>query len=259
MEGWEKGLQYIEYGKEHDKVMIFLHGGGLSWWNYRDAAKTLQSEYHVILPILDGHAGSDKNFISIEQNALEIIEFIDKQLNGSVFLIGGLSLGGQILLEILSKRKDICRYAVVESALVKPSKLTYSLIKPTFGGCYGLVKRRWFAKLQFKYLRIKSELFEEYYKATCGIAKQSMIAFLQANALYAMHEDLKNSEAKILIFVGAKENYAMQFSAKKIQERLKRSQLKVLPNMYHGEFSINHGVEYAKTIIDFIDEDRNAF
>ncbi len=251
-------MQYIEYGKEHDKVMIFLHGGGLSWWNYRGVAKTLQSEYRVILPILDGHAGSDKNFTSIEQNALEIIEFIDKQLSGSVFLIGGLSLGGQILLEILSQRKDICRYAVVESALVKPSKLTYSLIKPTFGSCYGLVKRRWFAKLQFKYLRIKSELFEEYYKATCGIAKQSMIAFLQANALYAMHEDLKNSEAKILICVGSRENYAMRFSAKKIHERLKRSQLKLLPNMYHGEFSINHGVDYAKTIINFIDEDGNA-
>lgn len=55
-----------------------------------------------------------------------------------MLLIGGLSLGGQILLEILSQREDICRYALVESALVVPSKLTYSMIKPAFGSCYGL-------------------------------------------------------------------------------------------------------------------------
>lgn len=37
-------------------------------------------------------------------------------------MMGGLSLGGQILLEILSQRKDICKYAIVESVLVIPSK-----------------------------------------------------------------------------------------------------------------------------------------
>ena len=87
-----------EYGTEHKETIILLHGGGLSWWNYRDVADFLQDEYHVILPILDGHAGSDRSFTSIEENVSEIIEFIDKDLGGSVLLIGGLSLGGQILL-----------------------------------------------------------------------------------------------------------------------------------------------------------------
>ena len=43
-------------------------------------------------------------------------------MGGSVIMMGGLSLGGQILLEILSQRKDICKYAIVESVLVIPSK-----------------------------------------------------------------------------------------------------------------------------------------
>ena len=46
----------------------------------------------------------------------------------------------QRLLEILSQRKDICKYAIVESVLVIPSKFTYSMIKPAFGSCYGLIK-----------------------------------------------------------------------------------------------------------------------
>ena len=162
-------MNYIEYGKENSKVIILLHGGGLSWWNYKEVAKILQTDYHVILPILDGHAGSDKPFTTIEDNASEIIEFINSQLGGSVLMIGGLSLGGQILLEILSQCSGICKYAIVESALVIPSKFTYSMIKPAFGSCYGFIRYKWFSKLQFKSLRIKAELFEDYFRDTCGI------------------------------------------------------------------------------------------
>ena len=59
--------------------------------------------------------------------------------------LGGLSLRGQIALEILSQKKDACQYALLESALVVPSKFTYAMIKPAFGGCYGLIKHRWFS------------------------------------------------------------------------------------------------------------------
>lgn len=131
-----------------------MHGGGLSWWNYEAAAKSLQKDYHIILPILDGHAGSDDSFTTIEDNATKIIAFIDAHFAGSVLLIGGLSLGGQIVLEILSQRNDICKYAIIESAMVIPSKGMHAMIKPAFGSCYGLIQRKWFSKLQFKSLSL---------------------------------------------------------------------------------------------------------
>ena len=33
-------MMVIEYGKQNKKVVLLLHGG-LSWWNYRDAAEIL--------------------------------------------------------------------------------------------------------------------------------------------------------------------------------------------------------------------------
>lgn len=245
-------MQYKEFGKQNSDAIILLHGGGLSWWNYREAAELLQDEYHVILPILDGHAGCDCNFSSIENNANEIIAFIDNELGGAVLLMAGLSLGGQVLLEILSQRKDICQYVMIESALVIPSRLTYSLIKPAFGSAYGLIKRKWFSRLQFRSLHMKPELFDAYYRDTCGITKQNMIAFLQANAMYGMKESLKNSTAKIHIYVGEKENKVMRRSAGKIHEMLPGSSLHVLPNWRHGEFSINHADYYADELRNII-------
>lgn len=247
-----KDVKYIEYGDANKDAIILLHGGGFSWWNYREIAETLSSDYHIILPILDGHAESNDDFSTIEDNAARIISFIDEHLGGSVLLIGGLSLGGQILLEILSQRKNICRYALVESALVIPSKFTYSMIKPVFGSCYGLIKHKWFAKLQFRSYRIKQELFEDYFRDTCGISKQNMISFLQANSLYSVKESLKESCSKVSIFVGEKENNAMQKSASIIHNALPGSSLQVLPKMYHGEFSMNHANDYANTVRQMI-------
>ena len=75
-------LQYKEYGKENRDVIILLHGGGLSWWNYREVAERIQNEFRVIIPMLDGHAESDRDFTTIECNAAEVISFIDAELGG---------------------------------------------------------------------------------------------------------------------------------------------------------------------------------
>ena len=198
-------MKYQEYGFGQKGTIILLHGGGLSWWNYREAAALLQTDYHIILPILDGHAGSDRPFTTIEENASEIISFIDEHLGGSVLLIGGLSLGGQILLEMLSQRGDLCSYALIESAAVIPSKLTNILIAPAFGGSYGLIRNREFAKLQFHSLHIDPALFEDYYRDTCQITKEDMIAFMKANTSYALKDSLRGVSAEVHVFYGSRE------------------------------------------------------
>lgn len=41
--------------------------------------------------------------------------------------------------------------------------------------CYPLIKKMWFAKLQFKALHIKEELFENNYTDTVRITKENMV------------------------------------------------------------------------------------
>ena len=81
-----------------------------------------------------------------------------------------------------------------------------------------------------------------------------MIAFLQANSLYSLKESIKNCTAKVYIFVGGKENNAMRKSAQIICQTFPNSLMQVLPELYHGEFSINHGKEYADKIREIIAE-----
>ena len=241
-------MTVIEFGKQNRDTVFLLHGGGLSWWNYREVATLLEKDYHVMLPVLDGHADSDTTFTTIEDNAARLISYIDINFGGQVVILGGLSLGGQITLEILRQRPDICRYALIESALVKPSKLTAALIDPTFGMSYGLIKQRWFAKMQADYLGIPKELFEDYYRDTCAITKADMIAFLKANCTYKIKAGLAETTAKVKIVAGSREQNNILNSAKLIYQAIPGSQLEILPGLRHGDLSINHPERYVQML-----------
>lgn len=240
-------MRYREFGPNGGKAVVLLHGGGLSWWNHRAAAEALAGDCHVVLPILDGHGGSDRPFTSIEDNAREILSWMDERLGGRVALLGGLSLGAQVAVEMLHQRPDLCNAALVESAALIPDRLTHALVGPAFGSSYGFIRRRWFSKLQFRSLHMDPALFEDYYGDTCALEKRDMIAFLQASAAYAL-PDLSAVTARVAVYVGEKENGRMQQSARRLTAALPRATLHTLPGLYHGEFSLNHGTEYAQAI-----------
>ena len=241
-------MTVIEFGKQNKDTVLLLHGGGLSWWNYREAAKLLEKDYHVILPVLDGHADSNAPFTTIEDNAARLISYIDTHFGGQVTVLGGLSLGGQVALEMLNQRSDIFQFAQIESALVKSSKLTAALIGPTFGMSYGLIKQRWFAKMQADFLGIPKALFEDYYRDTCAITKADMIAFLKANCVYEMKPNLAETTAKVKIVAGGKEQKNVLDSAKLIYQTIPGSQLDILSGLRHGDLSINHPERYVQML-----------
>ena len=245
-------MNYREYGADNARTVLLLHGGGLSWWNYRGEAALLEGDFHVILPILDGHAGSDRDFTTLADNAAEIVDFIDARLGGRVDLIGGLSLGGQVLLEMLARRGDICRHALIESACVVPSRLSARMIAPALDCSYGLIKHEWFSRLQFRALGIGAALFDDYFRDSRAITKRNMAAFLRASSEYALSDGLRAAAARAHVFVGGREDPRMQVSARLIRDALPACELEVLPGWTHGAFSLNHAEAYAARVMEIL-------
>ena len=236
----------IEFGIKNEEVIILLHGGGLSWWNYTDEIELLKNQFHIILPALDGHSGSDADHTSIEDNAARIIKYIDEKFDGQVLMICGLSLGGQILLEILSQRKDICKFAIIESALALPMPVTHSLIELSIKLSYGLIQQKWFSKLQMRSLKIRSDLFDDYYRDTRAISSENYIRFMESNSAYRVKPSLSLCRTKSVIVVGSKERPIMKKSAKMIQNLIPNSELIIVKDYHHGDLSMNHADEYVK-------------
>lgn len=241
-------MNCIEYGKQNEKVILLLHGGGLGPWNFSQVAFLLKKDFHVIVPFLDGHKGSDAHFISIEKNAKEIIKYIDQVHNGCVYMIVGLSLGAQVALDILSSRRNICKKAVIESAFVKVGHSISEFVKWSVSLSYPLIKKRWFAKIQSHSLHIPDCYFEKYYQDSQSISKEDMIAFLQANLQYSLKKELCHCQAFVLVLVGGEERRCMLQSSQMIYEKIPNCKQIVLNGYRHGELCLANPEKYVECI-----------
>jgi len=226
---------FKQYGNPNKPVVVLLHGGGLSHWMWKPQIEAFQEKYHIITPILDGHGEENHTaFPSIAKSAMQVIAYINENFGGKVFAICGLSIGAQITVEILSKAKDITQKAVIESALVLPSKMMIALTKPMIDLSFFLVKKRGFAKLQAKQMYLPDSMFEDYFRDSTGMSKESMINMLLDNARYAVPENLGKTTADVLVMCGKEEYAMMRKSAEALHDTIKSSKLIMISDCGHG-------------------------
>jgi pimeloyl-ACP methyl ester carboxylesterase len=242
-------MRFKTFGDRNLPVIVMLHGGGLSWWSLTGIVELMKGAYHVVTPVIDGHGeDGDTGFMSIEDSAEKLIRHIDSEYEGEVHTICGLSLGAQIALEVLARRQNIAKYAVIESALVHPIKGVVALTVPTYKLFYGLVKQKWFSKMQAKTLFVPEDMFQQYYEDSLRISKESLINITISNGNYAVKDTLSHTNAKVLILVGEKELGLMKRSAETLHQAIPQSELVRLPEMGHGEISLIHAAEYVELL-----------
>ena len=245
-------MKFKEFGSKEKQTILLLHGGGLSWWSLQKLVEILINDFHVVTPIIDGHGEDGQNtFISIEDSAKKLIEYIDLNFDGKVFAIAGLSLGAQIVTEVLTQRTDITQYALIESALVLPIKGTAAMasLNKLF---FGLIKQKWYSKIQAKVLAVPEEWYELYYEDSVKISKQSLINITLSNGHYSLKTAIADTKAKVLIVVGEKEISIMRKSALKLHEAISGSELYIARNLKHGELSIVYTQDYIDIFKRFI-------
>lgn len=246
---------FIETDNKDKPTIILLHGGGLSWWSLKPIIELLKPNYHVITPVIDGHGeAGEETFVSIENSALKLIEYIDHQHKGKVFAIGGLSIGAQIVTEVLSLRANISEYAIIESALVYPIKGTTALTIPTYRLFYGLITKRWFSRLQAKTLCVPDTMFERYYADSLKITKESLINITISNGNYQLKNSISDTKARVLVIVGEKELRIMKKSSRRLHEVIADSELYIASNLGHGGISLLCPERYVVLITDFFQE-----
>ena len=114
-------MKFHEFGDKNLPSILLIHGGGSSWWNYLRQARILSHKYYVILPTLNGHGEEyQKDYISTEDSAQEILNYVRQNCGGKIFAVGGVSLGGQIAMELLSLDSDIAEKAIIDGSLCIP-------------------------------------------------------------------------------------------------------------------------------------------
>lgn len=230
-------------------TIILLHGEWISWWSFQEIIDFLKRDYHIVAPIIDGHgADGETTFLSIQESAQKIIQYIDQNLQGNVFAICGVSLGAQIVIEILSKRENIAKYAIVESTSVVPIKGPSIIRNIASRLSFALNRQKWLAKLFSKKLCVTPEMFLQYYQDSLNISYESWMNIEKSRTQYIAPTTLSKSDTKVLIIIGSKEIKAMDKSVRLLMNGIPQSRVCIVPEMKHGELSLAHCTEYLALI-----------
>ena len=239
-------MLFRTHGNPGKPTIILLHGGGLSDWSLEKVAALLTPDYYMVTPVIDGYGDDAENpFISIEHSARNLLSYIRDHCGGRVYALGGLSIGAQIALEAMCEQNDVAEYAVLESALVWPIPGTTQLMAPLSGFCYGLIRQKWFARLQARELYVPEEWFTKYYTDSIRMSKASLINTIRSNGNYRLPPETSNIKASTLVIVGEKEISAMKRSADDLCAHLPKHHLEVAAGLKHGQLSLTQPERYV--------------
>lgn len=246
---------YKEHGTKNKPIIVFIHGGCLSEWMWEKQIELFRDDYHIYTIILDGHGEDYKNtFISIEECAVKIIDFIKSKCYGKVFAICGFSIGAQITVEILSRENQISNKAVIESAMVIPMKWLGKISKPLYKVVYPIVRNKFFLRLAAKSINISGKLFERYYNELCNLKKNTFINMGVYNSKYSLPKTFEDNAAEVLALCGAREISNIKKSAKLIARCCKNSTLLIVENCGHG-VSLLKPDRYINIVSNFLSKE----
>lgn len=216
-------MKFHEFGDKNLPPILLIHGGGSSWWSYLRQARILSEKYRVILPTLNGHGEEYQlDYVSTEVSALEILDYIKENYGGKVFAIGGVSLGGQIAMELLSIDSEIAEKAIIDGSLCIPQPMLAR---------FSIFLVRLFGKLMFSKFSCKLQL---------GIMNKiyPKLAYPDEIKNYYM-EDLPRTPIKTLVTI-----YRTYMGHYKLKETISASRAQVL--YIHGEKELNGVKESAR-------------
>ena len=235
--------QYIN--KRNKPFFMYIHGECLSTFSFKIETTELKKDFNIILPILGN------NFQNICIAADEIIDFIDKSCNGHMSVLSGFSLGGQIVTEILNKRPNICSYAIIEEARMKPVKI-YNWADLAAFYATPLTRNKLFNSFMY-YTKFTKDFAElEHYENFKSLSKETIKNELQATYSYKIPNNLKQVTCQTAIIVGQRVRKSYKQSADLLHEQIPNSHIFMLMNYTHGDFSLGHPEEFIRFVKSWI-------
>ena len=255
-------MKFHEFGDKNLPSILLIHGGGSSWWNYLRQARILSEKYRVILPTLNGHGEEYQlDYVSTEDSALEILDYIKANCGGKLFAIGGVSLGGQITMELLSIDRDIAEKAIIDGSLCIPqprlAKISIFLVR-LFGK---LMISKFSCKLQlsmmnklYPKLAYPEELKDYYLEDLPRTPIKTLVTIYKT---YMGHYKLKNTisvnKAQVLYIYGEKELNSVKESARLFQQMHPDTILYEAKGYNHGYLSAYLPQEWIKLVVPFLE------
>lgn len=253
-------MKFHEFGNNRNPHIMLIHGGGNAWWNYLRQARVLSQSYHLILPTLDGHGEEyATTYVSTENSAKKLIDYIDKECNSELFCLCGVSLGGQIVIEMLSQRYNITKKAIIDGCICYPQH-KMAKICTTFVRIFaGIMFSKSSCKLQigilkfFPNMRFPDELANYYINEMPLLRKETLYRIYKTYmGEYQLKECISNTSAQVMYWYGSKEMMCVKRSAKMFVSLVPSCEIYEAKGYNHSHLAVYLPEEWLKIVIPFL-------
>ncbi len=240
-------MNFHEFGDKHNPHIMLIHGGGNAWWNYLRQATVLSDQYHVILPTMDGHGEEYATpYESTEATTDKLIEYINKNCKGTLFALCGVSLGGQIVIEMLSRNPNLTQKAIIDGSVCYPvpwvknyciwsTRLLGRFLYSEKASQRLLVQME---KMIPKKMHFPQEIKDYYMQDMPRLPLQTIYTIYQTYMNYHIKESLKKTSAEVMYWYGEKEMKCVKKSAQIFKEYVPNCTIYEAKRYNHGYLAI---------------------
>ena len=243
-------MKFIEEGLKDAPVIMLIHGMGCSGeHSFRNTVKKLKNEYRTIIVCLDGYDSSEVPFSSISNQSEKIANYVIEKYNGKIHSILGMSMGGFITIDLLSRFNIECDKAILDSGYLKPwtrfnakimSKLVSWGFRKLIKGKSNLIIEKTM-QTSMGYCFKKEDLCLDATKVTLKNSEYSCLT-------YQLPELSKLGNMSVEYWYGKKDKNMIE-GMKELKKQLPNMKEICFGDYGHGEFMFEHSEEYADMVI----------
>ena len=241
-------MNFKTFGKEGAPNLMLIPGLGVSYEIFLPLMDLLKNRFLIVAVEIDGFTlGVHTEFTSIDDQARQVIEYINEHHSGSICCAYGLSLGGKILSRVLERNEVKIEHSILDAAPLLP--LPKWLVGPlrylqaaNVWSCYHWTGFwRWvFHSHYFDVLLDECRKVFPY-----GGTKAVLDGY---TSVYTTRLE-RISGNDIHYWHGTKEAFVAKPQVKHLKELFPNTTVEVFKGMNHGQLLINHPKEVATRII----------
>ena len=242
-------MTFNTYGKQENPSLLLIPGLGVSSEIFLPLIELMKDKYYIVAVGIDGFLiGKESHFTSVNDQAGQIIRYVQGDLNGHLDVAYGLSLGGKILSRIMERNEILVDHAIMDAApllplpkwSVDPLRYYQSLNVWT---CY-----HWTGFWKF--------VFHSHYFDVLLDECKKVWPYGKGKAVRDGYKDVYTNKLEsiqgghIYYWYGTKEAFVAKPQAEHLLKLFPDAHIEVFPKMNHGQLLIDHPEEIAARILN---------
>ena len=254
-------MRVLEYGKEHEKTLLFLPCTAEPEWVFADSVGLLSRDYHVMQIVYDGHGETEEDFISVETTVTEVTDWLQQHGITNLDAAYGCSLGGACLTRFLALGKIPVKCAVIDAGITPyqmPLILRRLACLRDFWGFRLIAKSRKILEAAYppeRWTLPGRDPVREYDALAAHLKTYSKRTI--RNIFWSANNDTlptkpAETDCRITYWYGEEEKKARRNNIRFIKGYFPQAELHEIPKMDHAELVMMYPQEFYRYVKEFL-------